>query len=292
MSKTASLVLSSGGARGLAHIGVIEELEKLNYKIKTISGSSIGAIIGGIYATGHLQEFKEWISNLDKLDVFKLMDFTMNPTGFIKGDKVFNEIQSFIPDVNIEDLPIEYKAIATDLINQKTVIFDSGSLFEAIRCSSAIPTIIQPRYLSDKILIDGGVLNPIPINTIEKGKNDLLVVVNLNAKQKEMPVSMQTEEQKIEDNIINTKVEAFKQKWYKLFPQKNTQSKKIGFLDLVNRSFDLMQDTLAENIMNSHTPDVLVNIPRNACGTFDFYKAKQLINMGKEYFKLSFPAKS
>jgi NTE family protein len=114
-TKTVSLVLSSGGARGLAHIGVIEALEEHGFKINAIAGCSMGAMIAGVYAKGNLKEFKTWICNLDRIDVFSLMDFTLSSRGFIKGEKVFNVIQALIGDTNIESLPIPFLCNAVDI---------------------------------------------------------------------------------------------------------------------------------------------------------------------------------
>jgi NTE family protein len=139
-----SLVLSGGGARGIAHIGVIEELEKQGFEIKSIAGTSMGALVGGIYAVGKLQEYKNWMYTLDKLDVFKLIDFTLSSQGLIKGDRVFKKMKEFIPDMNIEELNIHYAATATDLINKEEVVFTKGSVYKSIRASTAIPSVLTP----------------------------------------------------------------------------------------------------------------------------------------------------
>ncbi len=163
MKKSISLVLGSGGARGYAHIGVIEELLKHDYEIKSISGSSMGALIGALYACGKLGEYKEWVLGLDLFDVASLIDLSFARTGIIQGDKVFKEIEKMIGDVMIEDLPISYTAVATDLIKQKEVWFQKGSLLDAVRASIAIPTVFTPKKIGNRHLIDGGVLNPFPI---------------------------------------------------------------------------------------------------------------------------------
>ena len=164
MSKSVALVLSSGGARGVAHIGVIEGLLEGGYKIESISGSSMGAVVGAVYAAGKLPNFKEWISNLDKIDVFKLMDFTLSTQGFVRGEKVFNELKKFIGDRNIEDLSIPISIIATDIVGKKEVVFQKGELFTALRASAAIPSVLKPSIIDGIELVDGGLYNPIPIS--------------------------------------------------------------------------------------------------------------------------------
>jgi NTE family protein len=281
MKQKVALVLSSGGARGLAHVGVIEELEENDFEISSISGSSIGALVGGIYATGNLKAYKEWMSDLDKLDVFKLMDFTISKEGFIKGDRVFSEVKKFLCDCKIENLPIPLSIVATDLRNRKEMVFTKGDLCNAIRCSSAIPTIIQPRRHNNQVYIDGGVLNPVPVNCVKRHPEDILVVVNLNA--------YKTIVEKIKETPVPTKyspqIELFIQKWQKYFPRKDENDVKFGFLDLMNVSFDMIQDKLSEQIIKAFNPDILVNISRDSCGTFEYNKAVEMIELGRKSFQ-------
>ena len=145
--KTVSLVLGSGGARGYAHIGVIKELIKNDYEIKTISGSSMGALIGGLYAAGKLDEYEQWILGFDVMDILKLVDFSFSRNGMINGDRVFDKIEEMIGDIKIEDLPISFTATATDILNRKEVWLQKGSLKDAIRASIAIPTVFTPKNL-------------------------------------------------------------------------------------------------------------------------------------------------
>ena len=144
MKPVVTLVLSGGGARGIAHIGVIEELERRRYEIASVTGTSMGALVGGVYAAGAIDPFREWLLTLDKRKVFSLVDFTLSRTGVVKGDKVFNKMKDFIPDTLIEDLKIPYAAVAVDLINNKEVVFREGRLFDAIRASVTAGT--QRRY--------------------------------------------------------------------------------------------------------------------------------------------------
>ena len=156
--KTISLVLGSGGARGYAHIGVIEAIEKKGYEIKSIAGSSMGALIGGLYAVGKLEEYKQWVLNLNYYDIYQLLSISLVDGGLVDAEKVFDKIKNFIGDVNIEDLPIQYKAVATDLNTQEPIIFEKGKLIDAIRASIAVPTIFVPVYKDNRILVDGGII--------------------------------------------------------------------------------------------------------------------------------------
>lgn len=181
MKQKVALVLGSGGARGTAHIGVIRELQKQGYEICSISGTSMGALIGGIYASGKLDEYESWLCSLSKIDMFNLVDFTLSTNGIIKADKVLKEIQKFIPDQKIEELSIKYAAVVTDFKQKKEVVITEGSLFEAIRTSISIPFVITPVLKSDTIFVDGGVLNPVPTNRVVRHKDDILIAVNVNS---------------------------------------------------------------------------------------------------------------
>ncbi|MDG2280377.1 MAG: patatin-like phospholipase family protein, partial [Flavicella sp.] len=179
---TVSLILGSGGARGLAHIGVIKWLEENNYEIKSIAGCSIGSLIGGVYAAGKLNQLTQWMLSLNKTDIASLLDFSWGNTGgLFKGDKIIETLVGFLEDIQIENLSIPFTAVATDIITEKEVWINSGSLFEAIRASISLPMFFTPVAYGDAVLIDGGVLNPVPIAPTFKDDTDLTIAVNLGA---------------------------------------------------------------------------------------------------------------
>ncbi|MCF6240963.1 MAG: patatin-like phospholipase family protein [Bacteroidales bacterium] len=293
MTKQAvSLVLASGGARGIAHIGVIEELERQNFEIKAISGTSMGAIVGGIYAAGYLQEYKEWLLKLDKLDVFRLMDFTLSSHGFIKGMRIFDEIEPFLGNLSIEELPISFSAVAVDLIRQEEVVFRSGKLKDALRASVSIPNVLEPYRLDGQILIDGGILNPIPLNRVEHQEDNLLIAVDLNALDNNQPALKRRQKthkkKKKEIKSLLKRIE-FKEQWDRLFPKEKKEEEefKIGYFDIMDSSFDMMQNQISKFSIEKYPPDILVSISKTVCGTFDFHLAQELIDFGKEKFNKS-----
>ncbi|GAA0892221.1 patatin-like phospholipase family protein [Fulvivirga kasyanovii] len=281
MKKTAALVLSSGGARGVAHIGVIEAVLEAGYEIKSISGSSMGAVVGGVYAAGKLPEFKEWVCNLDKIDVFKLMDFTLSTQGFVRGERVFNQMKSFIDDSNIEDLDIDFSAVATDIVNKKEVVFNSGSLFTALRASAAIPSVLKPSVINGVELVDGGVLNPIPIAYVKRSENDIVVVSDVNAA---VPCVKPDIPESLDDK---GRFAPLVEKWNSIFPKNNNKVKRLSYFELVAKSVDLMQDRISEYIIEHSRPDIVVRISRETCSTFEFYKSKELIDCGRQEFDKS-----
>ncbi len=178
--KTVSLVLGSGGARGLAHIGVIHWLEENDFKIKSIVGCSIGAVIGGIYAAGKLDVYEQWVRTLTKVDIVTLLDLSWEKSGLVRGEKLVNTLIGLVGEKLIEDLPISFTAVATDLRGQKEVWIRSGSLFDAMRASFAIPLFFTPFKLKGVDLVDGGILNPVPIAPTSCDGTDMTIAVNLN----------------------------------------------------------------------------------------------------------------
>ena len=288
MNDPVTLVLSGGGARGIAHIGVIEELEKRGYRIASVAGTSMGALVGGIYADGAIDKFKDWMLSLDRLKVLRLVDFTLSRQGMVKGDKVFNKMKDFIPDTLIENLPIPYTAVAVDLIHKKEVVFRKGSLFEAIRASVAIPSVLTPVRTADGLLVDGGVMNNIPVNHAIRVPGDLLVVVNVNSSIPVTRLKISREEDERRKRAYQEKIEEFQAYLQKILPrshtgkQKEAHEEKMGYFHLIDRTISLMTDHMAKMSLEAHAPDLLVEVSHDACGTFDFYKAGEMIEMGRE----------
>jgi NTE family protein len=278
MQRKISLVLSGGGARGIAHIGVIEALEKRGFEIASISGTSMGALVGGVYAAGKLKAFKKWICSLDKLKVFHLVDFSFSTQGLIKGDRVFGKIDEFVGDTKIEDLGIPYVAVAVDILNKKEVIFDSGSLYDAIRASVAIPTVITPVKANNTILVDGGILNNLPVDRIKRVDDDLLVAVNVNANIPPIVRENEGEKDEKSEHSYLKNIKKFQEHLQKISPF--DQDDKLGFFDLMNRSIMLMTYQITQLSLERHAPDLLIQISRESCGAYDFYRAKEMVEVG------------
>ena len=176
-----ALVLAGGGARGVAHIGAIEELESQGFEISAVAGTSMGALVGGVYASGHLEPFKQWLCELDKYKVFSLVDFALSTEGLVKGDRVMNAMKELVPDVEIERMPVPFAAVAADLLTGREVVLDRGGLYDAIRASISIPSVFKPVHRDGQVLIDGGTVNPLPLNRVHREKGDMLVGVDVSA---------------------------------------------------------------------------------------------------------------
>jgi len=282
MKKDIALVLSGGGARGIAHIGVIEVLLENGYNIKSIAGTSMGAIVGGIYALGKLDEFKQWLFQLDRTSVFKLLDFTIGSAGFVKGERVLKTIQEFTKDANIEDLELPYCAIATNIDTQKEVVFRSGSLFDAIRASMSIPTVFTPVKTENGYLVDGGILNNLPIDHVQRHKGDILVAVNVNAEVPKLELVHQDSLKKeAQQTAYQKAISEFSEKFSNIFSAgKNSDS--LGYFELINDTINIMVNANAIQAIKYHNPEILIRISNKSANMFDFFKAQELHEIGRQ----------
>lgn len=287
MGKLISLALSSGGARGLVHIGVIEEIEARGHTIAAIAGSSMGSLVGGIYALGTMQQYKSWVIGLSKLDILGLIDFTLSSYGFIKGEKVFAEMKSMglLPDANIEDLPIPLTIVATNLLASKEVIYRSGSIYNAIRASVSIPNVFTAIKTSNTLLVDGGVLNPLPVNHLHRIDGSTTVAVDINAP---IPFARGEKTTPSKSNNVRSEegfIEVMRHRIDDLFGgvsrSKRAKEEKIGYIDIFTRTIQLMQSRLSQHTLDKYPPDVLISFSKEMCGIFEFYKAEELIEIGR-----------
>ncbi|GIT97622.1 patatin-like phospholipase family protein [Sulfurovum sp. TSL1] len=280
--KTVSLVLGSGGARGYAHIGVIEILEEQGYEIKSISGSSMGALIGGLYAAGKLDVYKEWVLSLDFIDTLKLLDLSLSHGGIVNIDTVYKRIEGMIGDTKIEDLPIAYMAVASDIKNYKKIWFKKGKLIDAIRASIAIPTVFTPVVKEDMILVDGGVLDPLPIDSVSSDKTDLTIAVNLNTNiQNTYKIERPVKEEIADNTLYKKTIELVEKAKQAIGTGTSKEELPIDIFYILNKSLDATQSLIVENILREHQPDLIIEIPRDACESYEFDKAYEMIEIGK-----------
>ncbi|MEZ8436760.1 serine protease [Vibrio lentus] len=278
MAKTISLVLGSGGARGLVHVGIIRWLIEHGYQIKSISGCSIGALIGGVYAAGKLDEFEEWVTSIDQSDMAMMLDFSWQSSGIFKGDKIIDTLRGLIGEISIEDLPIPYTAVAANVAEEKEVWLQSGSLFDAIRASISLPLFFTPHVINGEVLIDGGVLNPVPIAPTFSDKTDFTLAVNLGGEpemlqQEVIPVSLPTKESNLHEKVVHF-IDNLGSS------VKSKMSFNFAAYDIANQAFDAMQSTIARQKLAAYPADITLEIPRNACGTLEFDRSQEMIDRG------------
>lgn len=283
--KTVSLVLGSGGARGLAHIGVIHWLEENDFKIESIAGCSIGAVIGGIYAAGKLDVYEQWVRSLTKIDIVTLLDLSWEKGGLVRGEKLVNTLIGLVGEKLIEDLPISFTAVATDLRGQKEIWIRSGSLFDAMRASFAIPLFFTPFKLKGLELVDGGVLNPVPIAPTSCDDTDITIAVNLNgpAEIPTAPVDASTAPES-PSSQFREKINRFIGRLQPSMPSGG--SRDWGAYEIATQAFDAMQSTIARQKLAVYPPDAVIEIARNACGTLEFDRAAEMIALGYRMAKM------
>lgn len=270
--KDIALALSSGGARGLAHIGVIEELESQGYHISSIAGCSMGALIGGVYATGKLGEFREWMKTIDRKKMLELTDFSFSLNHIVKGTRIIKAIMEFVPDVQIEDLPIPYCAVATDWKSGREVVICKGSLFEAIRASISLPSFYEPVRRDDMILIDGGVVNPIPLNRVKRHPGDLLVGVDVSGHDYKAQWEKQHRQAEIQKHDKSLKA--------KLLDMITPDNIDFNYYTLLSRTSSIMIRQNSLLMAQLTKPDLLIDIQMSRYGSFDYDKSEQLITVG------------
>ena len=289
--KNVALALASGGPRGFAYIGAIEELQARGYTITSVAGASAGSLVGGIFAAGGLKPFKEWLFSLDPVKVMALMDVSVSKNFLVKGERVIKEIKSFVPDVNIEDLPIPFTAIATDLYTGEEVIFRKGPLFSAIRASISIPSMFKPVKWKGRTLVDGGMVNTFPLNRVQRTPGDILVGFNVNqidaaqiqgfldsraaiAQERESEHSLLG---RIQAGLQQRQLEASaSNSWIPVGADDN-------FASILQRSFGIMNCSLSRIAIDLTPPDVLASLPYDSYhGVYGYSHAEEIATLGRQ----------
>lgn len=277
---TVSLVLGSGGARGYAHIGVIGWLEEQDFDIRSIAGSSMGALIGGIYAAGKLDVYAEWVRGLERRDVLLLLDLSFGRSGVFKGDRVIRALRDLIGEHNIEDLPVSFTAVATDLDAEKEVWLSKGDLFDTLRASIAIPTLFTPFPYMGRRLVDGGLINPLPIAPTLRDMTDLTIAVNLSGRAEPGLEPAAVHNSSVWQSAYRRMFGEFVEE---LLGKKPTEGEveEMGMFDIISQSLDTMQNTITRLKLAAYSPDIIIEIPKNACGFYEFDRADAMIELGR-----------
>ena len=317
--KRVALALSSGGPRGFAYIGALEVLQELGYEVSAVAGTSIGALVGGVYAAGRLAEFKEWLLSLDARKVFSLMDFSLSMSHIVKGEKVIDAIREIVPDMRIEELKMPYCAIATNLYTGEEVVFDKGDLFSAIRASMSIPSLFKPVQYGNTVLIDGHSSNCLPLNRVKREKGDILVGFDTNyfnvesilatveevertrAEYESLRDAKDAEVAAVATTIKSDEtfsfwgklkaigklrfeamreVRNFRETYIETLPETDWEDNYYGLID---RTFSIMNQHNSRLMVELCRPDILVQMPFDAYGDIsDYALAKEIVEKGRE----------
>jgi NTE family protein len=279
MRRSVSLVLGSGGARGLAHVGVIDWLLEHKFEIRSIAGSSIGALVGGVYAAGRLEEYRVWATAIGRLDVFSLLDFSWDRSGLVRGERVIEALRGVVGEHRIEDLPLRYTAVAVDLRRMREVWIQSGPLFDAIRASASMPLLLTPHARGENDLVDGGVLDPVPIAPTFSDDTDLTIAVNLGG-----PVALAPGDSLSADDPehggLGSRVARLIERFRETEPPPARRD--WSALEVAGQCLDAMQAAIARQKLAAYPPDFVVEIPRDACGVLEFHRAAEMIVLGHQ----------
>ena len=284
-----ALVLGSGGARGYAHIGVIDALAERGHEIVTVSGASMGALVGGLFAAGRLPAFTDWAKTLTKRDVIGLLDLSLAGPGLFRADRVLDKVSELLQGARIEDLAVPFTAVATDIDSRASVWFQEGPLDAAIRASISIPGVFMPIVLDIRVLVDGGVLAPVPIAPTRAVPSQATVAVSLTG-PRVGGVTSSDEGAGSDRPAWTTKVHALARNLSQSRGSwRDEVSDVLGELpaglravDVVNQSLDTMTDRLTRFTLAAYPPDVLIEVPADACDVMDFHRAEAMIELGHE----------
>ena len=307
MAARIALALGSGGARGYAHIGVVRALEERGHEIVSVAGSSMGAVVGGVYAAGELDGYTEWVLGLSQGRVLRQLDLARTTAGVIRAERVLGRMAEFVGDRRIEDLPIRFTAVAVDLLAGREVWLDEGPLDRAIRASIGIPGIITPAAVNGRLLVDGGVLNPVPVAATAASHADLVVAVSLQGRRSRHAGVTPTRESaerrpalewwdrfraNAADVLSSDTVAALAERLPRVRTGTSADAQaeeidtealpSIGMLEVLGLALDASQGALTRYALAAHTPDVLITVPKDACGPRDFHKAAELIDLGRD----------
>lgn len=300
-----ALALGSGGARGYAHIGVIEALTERGYQIVAVAGSSMGAVVGGALAAGELPAFTSWARSLSQRDVLRHLDPSRSSSGVIRAERIITRLGELVGERMIEDLPMRFTAVAVDLLAGREVWLDRGPLDRAVRASIGIPGLITPLAVNGRLLVDGGVLSPVPVAATATAQADLVVAVSLQgprthpagaslvhdtAEKRPTPEWWERFRTNTSD-LLN--VETLPAITQRLITRREAADREepdevaaqilpsISLIQALTLTLDISQSALANYCLAAHVPDILITVPKDACRTLDFHKADELIELGR-----------
>ncbi len=288
MKKKVQLVLGSGGARGIAHIGVIDRLLEDGYEIVEVYGCSMGSVVGGMYCAGFLPQYRDWLVRQTKPDIYGLFDITLSMQGFVKGERIFSVLEQIAGKQQIETLPIPFVAVATDMLSRSEVHFNTGDLYKALRASTGIPGVFKPVAENNNLFVDGGVLNPLPVSLVKRRDDAIIVAVDINGPSQAKPATV-VPETKVPSEIESETWEMVSKlrRYLSMSPEKQDKEPappSFSMFEILDASYDATLDRLVEVMLQFYPPDILVQIPRNAASVFEFYRAAELIDIGKAQY--------
>jgi len=284
--------LGGGAARGWAHIGVINSLLKYGIKPDVVAGTSIGSLVGGAYVSGHLQQLESWVKTISRRDIVALLDVDLSSGGFIQGDRLMNFFASYIGDYQIEDLETPFGVTATDLNRGTEVWIRSGSMLKGIRSSIALPGLFSPAYYMDRWLVDGGLVNPVPVSVCRAMGADIVIAVNLSSRMIDKTVQAQLTEEDFkvhtdltytENNLVD-RISRNTREWLGDFKKRimGENDHHPGLFDVLTNTINIMQERITRSRMAGDPPDIIISPHVAHIGLMEFERASEGIVKGEE----------
>lgn len=285
-----AVVLGAGGARGLAHVGVLEVLRERGYEVAGIAAVSMGAVVGAVHAAGKLDEFRDWTFGLGRRQVLRLLDFGFGFPGLIRGDRVIGVLRDMVGDLEIAELPVPFIAVATDLARMREVWLTRGKLFDAVRASMAMPMVFTPHVVAGRELVDGGLMSPLPIAATRQMVVDRVIAVDVNGPVSWLPAGIAARpdraeavaEPAIADGAPHRKGRSG---MWRNFIDRNAAAPpddSRGPVDLMSRAYDTMQARMTRVQIAQDPPDLLIQVPGDAAMFHEFWRGRELVQIGRD----------
>jgi NTE family protein len=289
------VALGSGSARGFAHIGVLKALQEMNISPQVISGSSVGAFVGGAFISNHLESLEKWVCQLNWKEVFSFFDFSFSGGGIIMGERFSRFMAEYLGKKNIQDFDIRFGAVSTELATGREVWFQEGLLHDAVRASMSLPGLFAPVRINNQMLADGGIVNPVPVSICRAMGAHTVLAVNLNNdvigkhfvnKPRTIPFKWSADMPESEDNEIQNPlkqrlIKGLKQSMHAVFPNRNEPKvKPPNMFDILASSINIMQDRITRSRMAIDPPDILLEPCLSHVGWLEYYRANECIQEG------------
>lgn len=294
-TKRIGLALGCGAARGWGHIGVIRALARHGIRPQVLCGSSMGALIGAAYAGDHLEGLADWAGKLSNRQVLMLMDFSLTSGGLIQGGRLMEELAAFVPEVEIESLPLTFAAVATDLDDGRELWLRDGSLPQAVRASMALPGLFAPVCRDGRWLLDGGMVNPVPVSVCRALGAEVVIGVNMNSGVAGRRARFAGRETRLsldlpQNDLFRRVSEGFaplRQRMQEWLPEEEKGPRRPNMFEVMAGAIDIMEDRLTRNRLAGDPPELLLEPRLGHMGLMEFDRAAEAMEEGETAVELA-----
>jgi NTE family protein len=289
------IVLGAGAARGWAHIGALRELDALGLKLDVIVGSSIGTLVGGCYAAGRLDMLEAFARSLTRRRVLGLLDFSFAGSGLIGGQRLRTRLEAGLGDLQIEDLPVQFAAVATEIGGGHEIWLRRGLLVDAIRASYALPGVFEPVKVDGRWLFDGAIVNPVPVSVARALGAERVIALNITSDRFGRGTAIQDPFGRTEPESVGEQpphdTSGMITRWWRGSngARVNGEAPAPGLMTSMVSAFDILQDRIMRSRLAGDPPDALVQVRVGNVGMFEFHRADELIALGREAIRKAAP---